>query len=116
MRKILIWLGKVPGSVRKAAGVALQVTTKLLYALESDEALMLNKLIPGNVDDSVRLALIQILRALEPALKAANTSTAKKALAARVGAELTAAGDGKQHSIGQYAIWFETVYAEQKAG
>lgn len=114
MRKILIWLGRVPGSVRKAAGVALHVTTNLLYALESQQAIMINQLIPGTIDDSVRLALINILHALEPALKAANTPQAKKALAARVGAELTAAGDGRQHNLGQYAVWFETVVQEAK--
>lgn len=110
-----MWLGRIPASVKKAAQKALKITTKILQILESRQAIMITDLIPGKVDDELRLALIAALKAFTPALEAASNSKARKALAARIGAELTAAQDGNRERIGQYAIWFEQVYQESNS-
>lgn len=114
MRKVLMFLGAIPNSIRTAARKALKITTKILQVLESRQAILVTELIPGDTDDKIRLALIAALKAFQPALQAAENSAARKALVARIGAELTAAQDGKRERMGQYAIWFEQVYQEDK--
>lgn len=115
MRKVIMWLGRIPNSIRTAARKALKITTKILEILESRQALIITELIPGDADDKIRLALIAALKAFQPALQAAENNAARKALAARIGAELTAAQDGRKERMGQYAIWFEQVYQEGRA-
>lgn len=120
-RKIILFFGRIPASIKAAARKALRVTSYLKDLLNSEGAIVITRLIPGDIDDQLRKALLDILNALWPVLEtAAEDRTVQKgrmvkAVLARVGAELVAAQDGKQHSMGQYSIWFEQVYQESKA-
>jgi hypothetical protein len=115
MRKLIIWLGRIPGTVKNACRKALGITTKILQMLESRQAILITNLIPGEKDDALRFALIAVLKAFQPILEGTENTAARKALAARIGAELTAAIDGRKESLGQYAIWFEQTYQEGRA-
>ncbi len=112
MRKLMLWLGRVPASIRQAARRARKITTPWIAALESERAVMLTKIIPTDIDETLRLSILAILKALQPALQAVDDTKARKAIAARAGAEIVAIQDGHKERLGQYAIWFEQVYQE----
>lgn len=99
--------------MRVAARKALKITSKLLQLLESGEAVLIVKLIPGEKDDALRLALIALLKTFNPIIEVATTSMERKAIAARIAAELVAAQDAHRERMGTYSIIVEQVYQQE---
>lgn len=114
MRKLLIFLGRVPNSIRKISAKVLQVTTKMLELLESDVAITATKLIPGESDESLRIALIMALQAFESVLKDAKTRRERKSVAKQMATYMVAKIDGNQMPLVDYDHCFERVFQEQK--
>jgi hypothetical protein len=99
--------------VRAAARKALKITTKILQLLESNVALLVTNIIPGEKDDALRLALIALLKTFNPILEVATTGATRKAIAARIAAELVAAQDQHRERMGTYSIIVEQVYQQE---
>lgn len=99
--------------MRAAARKALKITTKILELLESNTALLITNIIPGEKDDALRLALIALLKTFNPILEVATSTKARKAIAARIAAELTAAQDQHKERLGTYSIIVEQVYQQE---
>ncbi len=85
----------------------------MLQLLESGTALLVVNLIPGEQDDALRLALIAILKTFNPILEVANSGAARKAIAARIAAELVATQDQHRERMGTYSIIVEQVYQSE---
>lgn len=115
MKKFIIWLGRVPSSIRLAAKKALKASTFVLQILKSDKASMVVALIPGDWDNSLRIALIAILEQLNATIKVAKTEEERQMIAGKIGASITEKlyGD-KNISKQEYTALFEKVYKEEK--
>ena len=61
----------------------------------------------------MRLALVALLKTFRPILEAAEEDKARKAIAARIAAELTAAQDQHKERLGTYSIIVEQVYQQE---
>lgn len=114
MRKIILWIGRIPASIKRAATVALPICEKILRFAQSGQAIVITSLIPGDADEQVRKGIIEVLSRLLPILRQLTEDSARKAIAARIGAEITAVVDGKQEAMNVYVQAFEKTLGETR--
>ena len=98
--------------MKEAANTALPITTKILAALDSPEALMIESLIPSGA--TYAADAIAAINAVVPVLKVVNgiDSTDKPntlAILQRLGSELTGIIHGGKHPFSWYVTCFEYV-------
>ncbi len=115
MRKIILFLRRIPLTLEKFALKAIPVTTKLLNLLENDKTVFITDLIPGNADNELRVVLISLLKEFNSVLfNLEDHDTTRKAIVARFGAEIVSRLDGKKENISTYIQIFEQVYSKNK--
>jgi len=115
MRKIILWLGRVPSSIAKFAKDAKGITDLLLRIVNSDISKIIVQATPTDIDNIIRLKIVAILERLVPILKTASDEGAKKAIAARIGGEITGVFDGNKERTGIYMQSFEKIINNESA-
>jgi phenylpyruvate tautomerase PptA (4-oxalocrotonate tautomerase family) len=109
MRKIILWLGRVPSSIAKFAKDAKGITDLLIRLADSDTAKLIVAATPTDIDNILREKIVKVLKRLVPIFKSAQDEGAKKAIAARIGGEITGVFDGNKESTGVYMQSFEKI-------
>jgi hypothetical protein len=114
MRKLMLWLGRVPASLRTLSNKALQVTNKILQLLESNLSLEIQALIPGEKDEAIVMAVTIALRQFRDVLEAAKTRRERKHICKEVAATMVAVMDGGKLPLEVYSEQFQKVFEENK--
>ena len=110
----MLWLGRVPASLRKLSNKALQVTNKILQLLESNLSLEIQALIPGEKDEAIVMAVTIALRQFRDVLEAAKTRRERKHICKEVAATMVAVMDGGKLPLEVYSDQFQKVFEENK--
>lgn len=117
MKQFILWLGRVPGSIKKIIDKVLRITTVIIAFLKSDTALLVTNIIPGEQDEAIRQALILALEAFKDAIdnvRKTKDVKAYKKLAGAIGAHMTATLDKNDADQATYVQCFERVYQQSK--
>jgi len=112
MRKIILWLRRVPSSIAESCRVAKSITDTLIRYIDSDMAKMIVAATPTRLDDELRIAIVDVLNRLVPILKKTSDEGAIKGIAARIGGEVTAILDNKREKTNTYIQCFEKICNE----
>lgn len=118
-KRIIKWINDAPAAIKNLiSNKILPATTSLIVVLNSDLAIMAVNIIPGEKDNTIRMALIVALQALEDTLKRAQASKDIKLMkkaAGKVGKHMLATLHGDKLSEAEYDKYFEKVFQETKA-
>lgn len=110
---------KIPAHIKDYAAQAIIISDKIKADMQSNTAVIITELIPGDWDDNLRNEAIVLLTFLHDVLEAiadidTTQSIAKNAIYAKIGAQLIALQDGKVLSENVYDTYFQNVYSKTK--
>jgi hypothetical protein len=114
MRKVILWFGRIPASLSRYSKVALKATNKILKWADSDIAKAIVLATPTDVDDKLREKIVLILKSMVPVFAKLSDERAKKAVLARIGAEIVAEMDGRKEKTNEYVKAFEKEVGENQ--
>lgn len=116
LKNILTWI--TGGGFRRVFRKVLPVTTALLAIINSDAAIAITTVIPGEKDEAILAALAKALQTFNWLLEQAQKSDdieKKKEAVGTVGAHMSQTLHGGSYGLGEYAAMFNAEFKANKA-